>query len=157
MRRYASGVVVLTVTSDSEVRGMTAVSFNSVSLEPPLVSMAVARTARTHGILKKGQNFAINILGCNQRQLAERFATSELSGQEQFEPIDYHEGPLGLPILEGCLGNLECRLHVQFEVGDHTIFIGQVERAEIGEHGLPLIFFEGNYGTLVQAVGFQNR
>ncbi len=147
MRRYPSGVVVVTVKAKSESRGMTAVSFSSVSLDPPLVSVAVAKNARTHQLLKTGGGFVVNILKDNQQHLAQHFAQG-LSGDDQFKSLAHHGGLVGAPILEGCLGYLECRLHSAMEAGDHTIFIGEVERAETGEEGLPLIYFGRDYRKL---------
>lgn len=142
---FATGVTVIT-TCDGADRptGLTASAFTSVSLEPPLVLVCVDHKSNTFPALRERGRFAVSILRSDQASLSRRFATTRL---DKFDDVAYHVSDLGLPLLDGALAHIECTtLNVHVE-GDHTIFVGLVERAVVGS-GEPLLYFRGQYDRL---------
>ena len=145
LRHFAAGVTVVTTRDSSgQPSGLTASAFTSVSLDPPLVLVCVDRTAVSHPALEAHGWFAINVLGRDQTHLSRRFA---LSGGDKFGDLSFHEGLARLPLLDGVLATLECRLVARHEAGDHTIFVGQVEAVAMAG-GHPLVYFQGDYHRL---------
>jgi flavin reductase (DIM6/NTAB) family NADH-FMN oxidoreductase RutF len=143
--RFASGVTVVTARDASgKLHGITVSAFCSVSLEPPLILICIDKNTGSHYALAETDSFVVNILCEDQQYVSTRFA-SLLS--DKFEAVGYSLGIDGLPILEGALANLECRLVNSHDGGDHTIFVGQIERATISD-GSPLIYWHGNYRKL---------
>jgi flavin reductase (DIM6/NTAB) family NADH-FMN oxidoreductase RutF len=145
LRCFAAGVTVVT-TRDREGRpsGLTASAFTSVSLDPPLVLVCVDHAATAHPDLRDRGWFAVNVLRRDQEALSRRFA---VSGGDKFRGVSCHEGQTGLPLLDGALATLECRIVEAHEAGDHTIFIGQVESVSVAG-GRPLVYFHGDYHSL---------
>lgn len=143
---WPSGVgVVTTRTSDGRACGLTANAICSLSLEPTLVLACVEKTADTHNCIQHAQVFAINVLKSEDERIARRFAASEISAK--FEGLAYREEQTGSPILDHALAWLDCRLHAQFDGGDHTIFVGEVLAGDAVE-GTPLLYYRGGYGRL---------
>lgn len=142
---FATGVTVVTAR-DAAGRhvGLTANSFNSVSLEPPLVLWSLARAAGSMAAFARGSHYAINILAADQHALAERFARPRA---DRFSGLALREGAGGAPILEGVAAVFECFNRSRYEEGDHVIFVGEVERCERREGASPLIFHGGRYFT----------
>ncbi len=147
--RFATGVTVVTVrTPDDDVHGMTANAFSSVSLEPFHVLVCVERGSQTHPLLAGTARFGINILSEQQQHLAEFFARVEKDrASAERAGARFSFTPNGTPLLEGCLAVLECRLVSAHDSGDHTIFIGEVEKIRLGD-GLPLLYYRGQYRHL---------
>src|SRR5262245_59416676 len=145
LRSFAAGVTVVT-TRDREGRpsGLTASAFTSVSLVPPLVLVCVDHIATAHPDFRTHGWFAVNVLRREQEALSRRFAES---GGDKFRGVACHEGATGLPLLDGALATLECRLVEAHEAGDHTIFVGEVQTASV-EEGRPLVYFHGTYHSL---------
>jgi len=140
--RFATGVVILTTTGeDGHPVGMTANTFTSVSLEPPLVSVNVDHLADMHRHLARASSFAINVLESRQEALSRRFAGEHAN---RFEGVGYRLGKTGLPLLDGVLATLECDIHARFEAGDHTIIVGRVVGGSTGD-GRPLLYYRGGY------------
>lgn len=139
---FVTGVTVIT-TVDGEGRrhGVTANSFNSVSLEPPLVLWSQALKAFSHPAFRAANRFAVNILADEQIGLSNRFARA---GVDKFAGTSVTEGLGGVPLIDGCAATLECQRHAAHEAGDHMIFIGQVERIQ-RSHRRPLAFGGGRY------------
>ena len=143
--RYATGVTVTTVEGlDGTPQGLTVNSFTSVSLDPPLVLVCIDKGADTYAHVMAAQGFAINVLAEDQIDLSRHFATFDGG---RFEGLEWHPGLYGAPVLDRVLASLECRTTDRFDGGDHTIFIGQVERAET-HSGTPLVYFAGAYRRL---------
>ena len=142
---FATGVTVITARDANGVPvGLTANSFNSVSLAPPLVLWSLARSAGSMPAFERGSHYAINILAATQHALAARFASKTV---DRFADLPFREGVGGAPILEGSAAVFECFNRSQYEVGDHVIFVGEVERCEHHEGVPPLIFHGGRFFT----------
>jgi flavin reductase (DIM6/NTAB) family NADH-FMN oxidoreductase RutF len=144
--RFASGITVVT-TVDAQGRdvGMTVSAFASASLLPPLISICIDHTASMHGALCIAERFGVNILASEQEALSRRFATMESS--HRFDGLGYERGESGVVLLDDALAHLECRRMAQYEAGDHTLFIGEVERAEARD-ARPLLYYRGGYAQL---------
>ena len=145
MGLFATGVTVVTVHVGHERRAMTANSFTSVSLHPPLLLICVDHSASMHPVLEVAEAFAVNILAADQRAVSEVFARS---GQREtvMNGVSFHDGSLGSPIIDGVLAWAECRVEERFAGGDHTIVVGRVESIAIERPGGdPLLYFAGGY------------
>lgn len=149
LSHFATGVTVITVVrSPGEVHGMTANAFSSVSLQPPLVLVCVAHSARTRPLLQERKRFGVNVLHEGQQAIARYYADVEQDhGTAADLGVRYSYTERGTPLLEPSLAQLECALVTTYEAGDHTIFIGEVEQAKAGK-GQPLIFYGGQYCRL---------
>ena len=143
---FATGVTVITVDYESEVHGMTANAFASVSLDPPLVLVCVDQRARTHAHLHSKKRFGVNVLSQDQRTISEYYARPTRVHQraEQEAGAKFDRTALGTPVLHGALAYLECRLNTAQDAGDHTIFIADIEDVVVRE-GEPLLYFRGKY------------
>jgi flavin reductase (DIM6/NTAB) family NADH-FMN oxidoreductase RutF len=146
MAQFATGITVLTAGGE-EGHGMTANSFTSVSLDPPMVLCCVSRAARMHEAITAAQAFAVSILSADQRELARYFTDwRRPRGMAQFDSVDWVDGPLtGSPLLTGCLAWLECKLVSVYEGGDHSIFLGEVLHSSRGTNPHALLFYGGGY------------
>jgi len=142
---FAAGVTVITtVDGERNPLGLTATAFSSVSILPPLVLICVDKHSETYPCFEQSRLFAVNILAADQADVSQRFATS---GGDKFAGVAWRRGSLGLPLIEGAIGYLECRLEHAYEGGDHTIYVGQVETAEARD-GEPLLYFRAAYRGL---------
>jgi flavin reductase (DIM6/NTAB) family NADH-FMN oxidoreductase RutF len=142
---FATGVTIVTAsTPDGAYVGLTASSFNSVSQTPPLVLWSLSQKARSLPAFSKGSHYAINILAAEQRHLAERFASQVA---DRFEGLNFHLGASGAPVLEGVAAVFECFNRSQYEEGDHTIFVGEVEHCHRRAGAQPLIYHGGKFFT----------
>lgn len=144
MSCFASGVTVVTTAYDGVAYGMTVSAFSSLSLVPPLVLICVEKSARIHDAIPKAERFAVNILRAGQEAISNKFATRS---DDRFEGMNVRQGKLNVPLLDDSLAIVECRLHASLPGGDHTIYVGEVVAAEIGE-GQPLLYFRSAYGTI---------
>ncbi len=147
MRQYPTGVTVITVRDDAAIHGMTANSFASVSLTPPLALVCILRGSRTHQLVTRAGNFAVNILSVAQRALAQRFAKQTPMPSEPFADIAHHRETTGAPIFDDSVAFLDCRVIAAHEAGTHTIFVGMVEAAGYGSarDASPLLWFHRDY------------
>lgn len=146
--RFATGVTVVTAQSATTVHGMTANAFTSVSLDPPLVLVNVARSARMHGVLSDAGAFTVNVLAEDQAWLASWFAHPDRPrGRSQFAEIAVRPAVhSGAPLLEGALAHLDCTVHDVLPGGDHDVVLGRVVDLAKGPPARPLLYFEGRYG-----------
>jgi flavin reductase (DIM6/NTAB) family NADH-FMN oxidoreductase RutF len=146
MAQFATGVTVLTASGE-RCHGMTANAFSSVSLDPPLVLVCVARAARMHQAITTAGCFAVSVLGCEQLDVARHFADRRRpDGLAQFDPVDWVPGQrTGAPLVKGSLAWLECELADTFDGGDHSIFIGRVLTSCAGGEQEALVFFGGAF------------
>jgi flavin reductase (DIM6/NTAB) family NADH-FMN oxidoreductase RutF len=146
---FATGVTVVTTNSGDEKFGMTANSFTSVSLDPPLVLVcAISGTVGSEVIAQNGR-FAVNILAADQEPISRFFSSKDRPrGADAFRDIAHRDGVTGCPIIDGCAGHLDCLLHSSYEAGDHVIFIGEVQALSVEAEAAPLLFHGGKYGLV---------
>lgn len=145
MRRWASGVSVVTGRHDGEIHGMTVSSFTSLSLTPPLVLVALEQTSRTHQIVTASQRFLVAILAEDQKSISDRFAGRVADDLDRFEGIEYWQADSGCPVPAGSLAYLDCQLTASHDAGTHTVFIGQVQQADVLRQAPPLLYFDQHY------------
>lgn len=145
--RFATGVTVVTTRLGGQLHGMTANAVTSLSLDPPLVLVAVDRRAQIHPALREGRCFALNILGEGHEPLSRRFATS---GPKEFADLALVTAVTGAPILADALGWVDCRITQVLPGGDHDIFIGEIVAGDHKEGGRPLLYFAGKYRTIAE-------
>lgn len=142
LAQFATGVTVITTRlPDGSFLGLTASSFNSVSLDPPLVLWSLAEGASSLPVFTGNSHYVINILAADQGPLAQRFATRV---ENRFEGVDYELSYTGLPILKGAAAWFECHNRSRYPEGDHVIFVGEVERCEASPRPA-LIFHHGQF------------
>lgn len=145
LSHWGSGVSVITAQGpDGAPAGLTATSFASLSLHPPLVLFCLGRDSTSFDAFQGADAFAIHVLEAGQQALSNRFAAK---GGDKFAGLDWRPGLGGAPLLPGCLATLECRVHARHEGGDHVIVVGAVERIDTRE-GAPLLYFRGGYRAL---------
>lgn len=148
---FATGVTIVTsVASDGELLGVTANSFNSVSLDPPLVLFSLHRRAFSLKAFEQAGFFAINVLRDSQKQLSNVFARALV---DKWSGVDYEVWETGCPILTDCLANFECETQATHDGGDHVIFIGKVRRMSCNGAGSPLLYYRGSYCSLAEVAG----
>lgn len=142
---FATGVTIVTArAADGTLVGLTANSFNSVSLAPPLVLWSLSRSAASMAALSTGSHYAINILAADQKHLAERFAKKDI---DRFADVRFVEGTGGAPLIEGAAASFECFNRSRYDEGDHVIFVGEVERCSHRAGASPLLFHGGRFYT----------
>jgi flavin reductase (DIM6/NTAB) family NADH-FMN oxidoreductase RutF len=142
---FATGVTIVTArTAAGELVGLTANSFNSVSLNPPLVLWSLAQAAGSMAALSTGSHYAINILAADQIELAERFSSRR---EDRWKGVVFSDGECGAPLLNGAAATFECFNRSRYEEGDHVIFVGEVERCSHRAGAAPLLFHGGRFYT----------
>ena len=140
---FATGVTIVTARTDSgELVGLTANSFNSVSLSPPLVLWSLAHAAGSMAAFSNGRHYAINVLAADQQALAEQFAAR---GTDRWQGVGFTSGVSGAPLLDGAAASFECFNRSQYAEGDHVIFVGEVERCSHRAEASPLLFHGGRF------------
>ena len=138
---FATGVTIVTTRAQNGERvGLTASSFNSVSLEPPLVLWSLARTAGSMSAFASSTRYAINVLTSDQQKLAERFATR---GIDRWAGVTFMDSANHIPLLADAAATFECFNRRQYVEGDHVIFVGEVERCSHRVGASPLLFHGG--------------
>jgi len=147
MRRAPASVAVLTVDTGRDRLGLTVSSLVSLSIEPPLVGVSIARDAAMHELLREAGGFAASLLAGGQEWLAQHFARG-VPPIGMWNGVATEEGARGAPLLVGAVGWLECRLASEHAVGDHTFFVAEVESVRLGVAAPPLVHHEGGYRTL---------
>jgi flavin reductase (DIM6/NTAB) family NADH-FMN oxidoreductase RutF len=146
MGRFPAGVAVVTVELHGQRIGLTVASLVSLSLDPPLVGIAIRRDAALHEILRDAGSFAVSLLAAGQEHIAQHFARGVPPIALWVNiPVRNDEGP---PELEGAVGWLRCRTTAEHETGDHTFFVGEVEELETGAASNALVFHGQSYLAL---------
>jgi len=144
--RFATGVTVITARGqDGTPLGFTANSFNSVSLDPPLILWSLSRGSARLGAYRGADAYAVNILTADQEGIARQFASPV---DDRFEGVAWEEGLHGAPVLAGALAVFECLHEAVYPAGDHELFIGRVEHVR-ETPGKPLTYFGGGFGTVM--------
>lgn len=145
LSRWVTGVAVVTTRSRSgEIAGLTASSFTSVSLDPPLVLFCLAHTSTSKPAFDNTEGFVVNILSDGQQALSGRFAQQ---GGDKFAGVGWRPGLREMPLLDDALAQLECRIANVHSGGDHTIVVGEVERIDVRDDE-PLVYYRGAYRKL---------
>lgn len=147
---FGTGVTVVTTPTGEKVHGMTANSFTSVSLHPPLILVSVDKRAQTHLLIPRAKRFGVSILRENQVPVSRHFAGKPDPVAAESLRYDWFQD---IPVLSDCLASLACRLWATYEGGDHTLYLGEVVNLKAGE-GRPLLFFQSAYhaiGDVLQA------
>jgi 3-hydroxy-9,10-secoandrosta-1,3,5(10)-triene-9,17-dione monooxygenase reductase component len=142
---FASGVTVVTARGDEGPIGFTCQSFSSLSLDPPLVVIAPARTSRTWPLLRGLGRFCVNVLAEDQTELSIAFARS---GADKFAGVPWRPGRFGQPVLEGVVAWIDCELWAEYDGGDHTLVAARVLDLAADPGRRPLLFHRGAYGLL---------
>ncbi len=145
LSQFATGVTVITTRLENgNFFGLTASSFNSVSLNPPLVLWSLASTARSMPVFRGNSHYVINVLSVEQASLAERFAQRVAN---RFDGVEFELSRTGLPILKGAAAWFECHNRSRYPEGDHTIFVGEVECCGVSPQPA-LVFHDGRFAKL---------
>jgi flavin reductase (DIM6/NTAB) family NADH-FMN oxidoreductase RutF/pimeloyl-ACP methyl ester carboxylesterase len=143
---FGTGVVVATaLDAQGQSHGLTANSFTSVSLDPPLVLVCIAKSARSAAVFAAAETFAVNVLHIGQQLDSARFAKR---AEDRFTASGWETWETGAPILTGSLASIECAKYGWHDGGDHVILVGQVRRARFEPHRDPLLYFRGAYRRL---------
>lgn len=141
--QFGTGVALMTVQTADGPMGMTANSFSSVSLDPPLVLWSAARTSKRHDAFAGAASFCIHVLSAEQMEVAKHFAAQG----HDFAPYPFEAGPNGAPTLHGCLATFHCDTYAVHAAGDHSIILGQITSAAIQpEERDGLLFKRGRFG-----------
>lgn len=147
MGHFATGISVVTTWDGAKPAGITVNAFSSVSLEPPLVMVALDRSRFITPMVRDAGRYAVSILGADQQALSDCFAHAPVSpGREDFCGASWTPGPTGLPRIDGAIASLECTIVETFEAGDHDLFIGRVDSLQRHrDDALPLLYFRRQY------------
>ncbi len=143
---FATGVTIVTALEDGAPVGFSCQSFAALSLDPPMVVLAPARSSTSWPRIAQAGAFCVNILGEHQEAVCRAFA---ISGGDKFDGVGWTPGPVtGSPVIDGSLAAVECQLGAIFDGGDHEIVTGLVVALEVGDGG-PLLFYRGGFGRFV--------
>jgi flavin reductase (DIM6/NTAB) family NADH-FMN oxidoreductase RutF len=144
MRRFPAPVCVVTTELEGERFGLTVGSLVSLSLVPPLVGISIGKDSSSHEPIRRAGGWAVSLLGGAQTHVAQHFARSGIPPLALWLGVDVRQGARG-PLVDGAIGWLECRTVSEHEVGDHTIFVGEVESIELGGSGEGLVYRGGGF------------
>ncbi|HEX5407141.1 MAG TPA: flavin reductase family protein [Pseudonocardiaceae bacterium] len=145
MASFPSGVTIVTTTdADDRWWGFTATSFCSVSLEPPLVLVCLARTAQCHAVFARATQWIVHVIRSDDANLATRFATR---GADKFRDAGFTADAEGLPVLDRACARLDCTTHATYAAGDHTILLGRVRHVQVGDPA-PAVYFRRAFHAL---------
>jgi len=140
MRAWTTGVTVVTASHENQLYGMTVNSFTSISLDPPLISVALKQLTHTHELIQKSGEFALTILASNQGELSDRFAGKIPGMADRFEGIETERLVIDAPLLKGGIAHLNCRVMNTINAGENTLFIAEVIAARGVGDGDPLVY-----------------
>jgi flavin reductase ActVB len=147
MARFPTGVTIVTAhDEDGTPHGFTASSFCSVSLDPPLVLVCLAKSANSYAVFARMGNFAVSVLQAHHAELAHRFATKNA---DKFSQGRFVHTARGRTVLAEALAVVECSVKSRHEVGDHIIMVGRVDAVLLGDMGAPAIYFDRNFSTVM--------
>jgi 3-hydroxy-9,10-secoandrosta-1,3,5(10)-triene-9,17-dione monooxygenase reductase component len=144
---FATGVAFITAAPGGEPAGLIVNSFTSVSLAPPMVAFAPARSSLTWARMRRAGRFGVNVLGRQHERFAVRATPA---GADRFAGLDWEPGRGGVPLLADALASLECEIVAEHPAGDHWIVVGRVDELRISPSRDPLVFFAGAFGALQQ-------
>ncbi|MEV7005210.1 flavin reductase family protein [Streptosporangium sp. NPDC051022] len=139
---FCTGVTVVTALDGDEPVGFTCQAFSALSLRPPQVLLCPQKTSTTWPRIRRSGRLAINMLGAGQREIGRRFART---GVDRFAGVGWRPSPAGLPLIDGALAWLECRVVEEIDAGDHMIAVASVGELGVGQAEHPLLFFRGEF------------
>lgn len=148
MRHWTTGVSIVTSHHEGVAHGMTVNSFASVSLEPALVVVTLAHQTRTHALVRQSGRFGVTILARSQEHLAEVFAGRVPDGGDRFAGVATFTLGSRVPLIEGGLAGLDCRVVHEHDMPNSTLFVGQVESVQLAEDGEPLLYYNRGWHSL---------
>jgi flavin reductase (DIM6/NTAB) family NADH-FMN oxidoreductase RutF len=148
MRAWTTGVTVVTATHDGQQYGMTVNSFTSISLDPPLVSLALRKLTHTHELVEKSGEFAVTILAAEQKELSDRFAGKHPEIKDRFAGVAVEVLAIRAPLIKGGLAFFNCRVLNSIAVGENTLFVAEVIAAQGDGQGDPLAYHNRVYWKL---------
>jgi flavin reductase (DIM6/NTAB) family NADH-FMN oxidoreductase RutF len=145
MSHFASGVTVVTTEHEGTLYGMTVASFASLSLNPPLVLICIEKMVKSRDAIAAAEKFGVSMLSGEQVEISNRFASKKID--DRFAGVPWSRGELGMPLIDGAICAIECRVFNQLPGGDHTIFVGEVLSVRTHE-ARPLVYFRSGYREL---------
>jgi len=145
MGSFATGVTIVSTMVGGKAHGITANSFSSVSLDPPLVLFCLGRSSTNFDAFMATACFAVNVLSAGQDDLSTRFAVFE---GDRFEGVDWQAWETGAPIIDGIVSAADCRLEARHDAGDHVIMVGRAMKAEMVSENAPLLYYKGSYAGI---------
>ena len=146
MRVFPQGVTVVTTAAQDGPKGITVSSFTSVSLDPPLVLISIARSSALHDLFRDARAFAVNLLADDQKSVSDRFA-GRMELEDRFMGLKFAAGKTGSPVIEGARAVIECTAWKTYDGGDHTLIVGKVEDARQLNGKRPLVYYSQQYTT----------
>jgi len=149
MRAWTTGVTVVTAIHDGQQYGMTVNSFTSISLEPPLVSVALRKLTHTHELVEKSGEFSVTILAAHQKEYSDRFAGKHPEIKDRFEGVSTETLLSKPPLLKGGIAYFNCRVVNSISAGENTLFVAEVIAAQGEGTGEPLVYHNRVYWNLV--------
>ena len=152
MRAWTTGVAVVTATHAGQRYGMTVNSFTSISLEPPLVSVALKNLTHTHELVEKSGEFSVTILSAVQKELSDRFAGRHPQVKDRYEGVSTETLSIDAPLIKGGIAYFNCRVLNSILVGENTLFVAEVIAAQGEGTGEPLVYHNRVYWKLTAQV-----
>jgi flavin reductase (DIM6/NTAB) family NADH-FMN oxidoreductase RutF len=149
MRAWTTGVAVVTAQHDGQRYGMTVNSFNSISLEPPLISVVLKQLTHTHDLVVKSNEFSVTILSSNQKELSDRFAGKLPHIHDRFHELQTETLAIAAPLIKGGMAYFNCRVSNAFPLGENTLFVAEVIAARGEGEGNPLVYHNRVYWKLM--------
>jgi len=150
MRAWTTGVTVVTAIHDEQRYGMTVNSFTSLSLEPPLIAIALKQLTHTHALVEKSGEFSITILSKSQSDLSDRFAGKIPDIEDRFEGVPVETLLIDAPLIKGGMAYFNCRVVNSMPIGENTLFIAEVVAAQGNGEGDPLVYHNRVFWKLVK-------
>lgn len=148
MRRWTTGVTVVSSFWGEDRHGLTVSSFTSISLEPPLVSVSIARNTRTYGLIENSGVFGVTILAQAQQEISDRFAGRVADSDDRFRGLETFSLVTGVSFIVGGLAWLDCRVISKLETGNNSVFLGSVAAAQSVDGSAPLLYYDQDYRNL---------
>jgi flavin reductase (DIM6/NTAB) family NADH-FMN oxidoreductase RutF len=156
MRAWTTGVTVVTAIHNGQRYGMTVNSFTSISLEPPLVSLALKKLTHTHELVEKSGEFSVTTLASNQKELSDRFAGKHPEVKDRFEGVLTERLSIDAPLIKGGIAYFNCRVVNSMPVGENTLFVAEVIDAQGDGTGEPLVYHNRVYWKLTAQIGINS-
>jgi len=148
IKKFATGVCVVTTRSNGEINGMTATAISSLSMDPPLLIVCIDKKNRSHELIIDSSSFAVNVLSEEQKESSNVFATPGKDKSEYLQGLETFSKTTGSPIIKDSIAYIDCKLWAVHDGGDHSIFIGEVVDSATLSDNQPLLYFDGDYNAI---------